>query len=75
MKIEEEPLFHMDEINPTLYEVVSELKEVKVYLVFSKQTNKQTNQPKNKQINIYNSFFFLPSKVLIPVCPRKNLGC
>lgn len=31
MKIEEEPLFHMDEINPALYEVVSELKELKVW--------------------------------------------
>ena len=30
MKIEEEPLFHMDELNPKLYDHVSSIKEVKV---------------------------------------------
>jgi len=30
MKIEEEPLFHIDEINPSLYEVILDLTEVKV---------------------------------------------
>ena len=30
MKIEEEPLFHMDELNPQLYEHVMCLKDVKV---------------------------------------------
>ena len=30
MKIEEEPLFHMDELNPKLYEHVHSIQEVKV---------------------------------------------
>ena len=30
MKIEEEPLFHIDEINPTLYNAVPDLNEIKV---------------------------------------------
>jgi len=30
MKIEEEPLFHIDEINPTLYNAVPDLNEVKI---------------------------------------------
>ena len=33
MKIEEEPLFHIDEINPTLYNAVPDLNEVKVSTV------------------------------------------
>ena len=32
MKIEEEPLFHIDEINPTLYNAVHDLNGVKVSL-------------------------------------------
>ena len=32
MKIEEEPLFHIDEINPTLYNAVPDLNGVKVSL-------------------------------------------
>ncbi|XP_065060890.1 pleckstrin homology domain-containing family M member 3-like [Rhopilema esculentum] len=30
MKIEEEPLFHIDEVNPTLYNAVQSLNEVKI---------------------------------------------
>ena len=30
MKIEEEPLFHMDELNPKLYEHINSILEVKV---------------------------------------------
>ena len=33
MKIEEEPLFHVDEINPYLYDVIMDLREVKVISV------------------------------------------
>lgn len=33
MKIEEEPLFHVDEANPFLYDVIMDLREVKVISV------------------------------------------
>ena len=33
MKIEEEPIFHIDEINPTLYNAVLDMNEVKVKVI------------------------------------------
>ena len=39
MKIEEEPLFHMDELNPKLYEHINSIQEVKVNTSFNSQLN------------------------------------
>ena len=33
LQIEEEPLFNIDETNPTLYNVIKELREVKVHII------------------------------------------
>jgi hypothetical protein len=32
MQIDEEPLFHIDEINPTLYNVITEINKAKVVI-------------------------------------------
>ena len=57
MKIEEEPLFHIDEINPTLYNAVTDLNEVKVSPYFFNNSCIQVYH------NSYGSLVFAISKL------------